>query len=51
MVKHDAPEGLKKFASNNKLLQKLLLDRKTTSAASDQFLNTVDVPGDPGAPE
>ena len=51
VVKHDAPEALKKFASNNKLLQKLLLDRKTTSASSDQFLNTVDVPGDPGAPE
>ncbi|MGC8529992.1 MAG: type II secretion system protein GspD [Leptospirillia bacterium] len=51
VVKHDAPEALKKFASNNKLLQKLLLDRKTTSTASDQFLNTVDVPGDPGAPE
>ncbi len=51
VVKHDAPEGLKKFASNNKLLQKLLLDRKTTSTSSDQFLNTVDVPGDPGAPE
>ena len=51
VVKHDAPEALKKFASNNKLLQKLLLDRKTTSSASDQFLNTVDVPGDPGAPE
>lgn len=51
VVKHDTPEVLKKFASNNKLLQKLLLDRKTTSASSDQFLNTVDVPGDPGAPE
>ena len=51
VVKHDAPDSLKKFASNNKLLQKLLLDRKTTSSASEQFLNTVDVPGDPGAPE
>jgi len=51
VVKHDAPEGLKKFASNNKLLQKLMLDHKTTSVSSEQFLNTVDVPGDPGAPE
>ena len=50
VVKHDAPDALKKFASDNKLVQKLLLDQKTTSFSSEKFLNTVDVPGDVGAP-
>ena len=51
VVKHDAPDLLKKFARKNHLVQNLILDRKTTSFSSDQFLRTVDVPGEPGAPE
>ena len=51
VVKHDAPGLLKKFARKNHLVQNLILDRKTSSFSSDQFLRTVDVPGEPGAPE
>ncbi len=51
VVKHDAPDLLKKYARKNHLVQNLILDRKTTSFSSDQFLRTVDVPGEPGAPE
>ncbi len=51
IVKHDAPDLLKKFAKNNHLVQNLILDKKISSFTSDQFLRTVDVPGEPGAPE
>jgi general secretion pathway protein D len=51
VVKHDAPNLLKKFARTNHLVQNLILDRKTSSFSSDRFLRTVDVPGEPGAPE
>jgi general secretion pathway protein D len=51
LVKHNAPEGLKKFAKSNGLVQNLILDHKTSSPSSDQFLRTVNVPGELGAPE
>jgi general secretion pathway protein D len=51
LVKHDSPEGLKKFAKSNGLVQNLILDHKTSSFSSDQFLRTVNVPGELGAPE
>ena len=51
LVKHDSPEGLKKFAKSNGLVQNLILDHKTSSYSSDQFLRTVNVPGELGAPE
>jgi len=51
LVKHDAPEQLKKFAKSNGLVQNLILDHKTSSFSSDQFLRTVNVPGELGAPE
>ncbi len=51
VVKHDAPHDLKRFASDNHLLAGLLKPREDASLSSASFLNTVDVPGEPGAPE